>query len=295
MESELSMKYVIVLAACLGLCACGIHIETDEKSGDIKSVHISIADFGNKQGNGESKTETRQVGAIKTVEATGPMDVEVSIGSTPGLSVEADANLLADIETVQQGDRLIIRTRKSFKSDHAPVVRLVTPSLLAIQNTGSGDVSVGGLDGGELSLDSTGSGDTRLRGKLAVLNVHLVGSGDLEAGELTPGKVTIDVLGSGDAKFGQVSTDQFSAAVKGSGSVTASGSTKALTGNVLGSGDLNLADLHADSADIELLGSGDVSVFASQSVRVHAMGSGDVKVHGKPAKQDIHGEHVSIE
>jgi hypothetical protein len=289
------MKTGLALAACLALTACGIHIDTDEKSGDIKSVHISIANFADKHGDGRSKTETRELGAVSMVDATGPVDVDIKIGSTPSLTVSGDANLLALVETDVKDGRLTIKTRQSYSSDEPLRVSLTTPSLTELHNTGSGDITVTGLQGGEMRFDSTGSGDTKLAGTVTSLSVHMVGSGDLNAESLSPAKVDIDVLGSGDAKLGTVTVDRFTAAVKGSGSVTAAGTAKALSGNVLGSGDLSLAELRAEKADIELLGSGDVTVYASQAIHARAIGSGEIKVLGKPAKQELSGEHVSLD
>ncbi|WP_374356265.1 head GIN domain-containing protein [Chitinimonas sp.] len=288
------MQRLFALLAGISLTACGIQIDHDEKTGDIKSINVSVAELG-ERGNGSEKTETRSITAVSEVQADGAIDVEVSIGDTPSLTVSGDANLLKLIVTEQQGSQLRIRAERSFSSNNPVRVKLVTPALKAARHAGSGELAVDGLKGGDFALDVTGSGDTRLAGKVDTLTAHLVGSGDLDADQLQPGKVDLDVLGSGDVSLGRVSVDTFKAAVKGSGSVTASGSAKQLTGNVLGSGDLNLGDLHAEAADVSVMGSGDIAIFASQSVKATASGSGEVTVAGKPAKTEIHGENVSLQ
>lgn len=288
------MKYLYAVAAGLMLTACTVKVEHDGKSGDVKAIHISIANFDHAASEG-TRTETRQVMPLTSLETAGPVNLEVEIGPTPSLTVSGDADLVAKVLTEQKGDHLVVRMETGISVDTPPTVHLVTPTLAALRNTGSGDIEIKGLDGSALTLDSTGSGDTSLSGKVASLTAHMVGSGDLDAEHLQVGQLDINVLGSGDAKLGEVSAEHVEAAVHGSGSVTASGSTKSLKGALQGSGDLNLAGLHAESVEVDVLGSGDASVFASQSVRAYANGTGNIHVHGKPPTHDLRGENATLE
>ncbi|GAB3244483.1 head GIN domain-containing protein [Chitinimonas naiadis] len=269
-------------------------MDNDDKSGDVKNIHVSIGSIGGVQGNGKMASETRPLKAFTVLDSSGAIDVEARIGDTPSLTVEGDENLLQYIQTAQVGDKLVISTKRSFSSKQTVKVIVVTPSLRELKHTGSGDVQLAGLNGGDLQVESTGSGETQLSGKLGALTLRMVGSGDFVGEQLSPASVKVDVLGSGDVRLGKVEVDSFEATVKGSGSIAAEGKTKSLKGSVMGSGDLKFEELRSQTAELELMGSGDITAYASESVSANARGSGDIVVHGKPAKQDFTGKHVSL-
>ncbi|QNM95116.1 head GIN domain-containing protein [Chitinimonas koreensis] len=289
------MRTSLLLVLCLPLAACSIDVDHDEKSGDVKKVHVSIGSVGGVHGNGTIKSETRTVAAVKKVQATGSVDVDIRIGSTPSLTVEADENLLSMIHTEQTGDTLTIRTEGSFSTNHPFKVTLVTPSVEALTHTGSGDVDLAGLAGGDLAVESTGSGDTRLGGKVGKLTLRLVGSGDLSGDGLMPSQAKVELMGSGDVDLGRIEVERFEVAVNGSGRVSANGTARTLSGKVMGSGDLELGQLQAEDAELELVGSGNIEAYAKQSVKARASGSGDLTVHGSPAKQELSGKNLSVE
>ena len=54
--------------------------------------------------------ESRSVGDFTEVGLSAPIDVHVSIGSSPSLTLEGDADTIARIETVVEAGRLKIRT-----------------------------------------------------------------------------------------------------------------------------------------------------------------------------------------
>ncbi|WP_269533000.1 head GIN domain-containing protein [Chitinimonas sp. BJYL2] len=288
------MKLLLIPALGLMLTACSIHVDTDEKTGDVRNVHVSIGSLGGVKGNGKAATENRTMAAVKEVESTGSVDVDIRIGDTPGLVVSGDENLLPLIETEVSGDRLTIRTRKSFSTDQPLKVVVTTPSLSRVKHTGSGDVSVDGLKEGDLDVESTGSGETRVAGKVASLGLRMIGSGDFSGESLMPANVKVDLTGSGDVLLGSVTVERFEASIKGSGSVTAKGIAKQLVGSVMGSGDLQLDALKSETAEVSVLGSGDVAISASQAIKATATGSGEITVHGQPAKQEINGKNVTI-
>ncbi len=71
--------------------------------------------------------------------------------------------------------------------------------------------------------------------------------------------------------------------INGSGEVSGTGKTQALTLTIAGSGDASLADLQAQNADVSLSGSGDAELQARGAVQVAIAGSGDVTLTVKPA------------
>jgi hypothetical protein len=245
-------------------------------------------------GSGHAVSESRPVSSVHQIEQSGSVDVEVSIGDTPSLSVYGDDNLISHVHTEQSGDSLRIWTDGWYSTHNRLQVKLVTPNLNSLANNGSGDVTVLGLNGGALRLNSNGSGNIRLNGSIDSLNANVHGSGDLLASRLAARNIDLELVGSGDAKLNATGALNFAATLRGSGSVTAAGQAKVLHGEVRGSGDLRLAQLLTEDADLELSGSGSISAFASHSVRVRSHGSGDVVVHGNPAQSDVEGKSIHV-
>lgn len=284
----------MLLLGCLLLAACDIRIDNDEKSGDVKNIHVSLGSLGGLQGNGKLLDETRKLTTVKEIDASGALTVQVSIGSTPSLSVSGDENLLPYVLTEQQGERLVIHTQRSLSPKQPIKVTVVMPALSYLKHTGSGRLEVAGLNGGDLQVEATGSGETELGGKVRSLSARLVGSGDLTGQQLIADSMDVDVLGSGDVRLGKIETGSLRASIKGSGSVAAEGRAREVKGRIMGSGDIHFKDLQSHTAELEIMGSGDISAYASESVKADAKGSGEIVVYGKPARQSFSGKHVSL-
>lgn len=289
------MKALLAIPFGLALMGCSISVDHDTQSGDVKDVHISIGSPLAKSGNGQVTMEKRQIAAVKQIVASGPFDVDVTVGGAPGVVVTGDSNLLQFIHTTVQGEQLTISMEQHFSSQHHLRVQVSTPALDALSNTGSGDVTVTGLNGGDFRLDATSSGDTSLAGKVVNLTAHIVGSGDLDGDKLAASNVNLDLLGSGSVNFANLAVDRFEATLKGSGDVKASGTARQVKASVMGSGDVGLESLHAESAELDVMGSGDIEAYASKSVHAHSMGSGEITVHGSPAERDVNGKNTSFE
>lgn len=71
--------------------------------------------------------------------------------------------------------------------------------------------------------------------------------------------------------------------INGSGEVSGTGKTQALSLSIAGSGDASLADLQAQNANVSVSGSGDAELSAGGAVQVSIAGSGDVTLTTKPA------------
>lgn len=202
-------------------------------------------------GNGNVKTETRNVGNFNAVKTSGSIDIEISQGDTYSVSVEDDENILPVIVTEVQGGTLNIhyKSNTSINNDHAKV-HVTAPSLDKITSSGSADIMINDVVKNERQIE-------------------------------------ISVSGSGNIKGG-VDAPKVFASIGGSGNVSLSGRTKDFEGKVSGSGDLNCGDLQSENATVSVSGSGNVHVFASVSLKARASGSGDVYYRGNPASPEIH-------
>jgi hypothetical protein len=94
----------------------------------------------------------------------------------------------------------------------------------------------------------------------------------------------VSLAGSGDMEISGLEAEGFSAAIAGSGTISARGTVESLVANVTGSGDIRLFELEARSAEALITGSGDIEVRATESLDASVTGSGDIRYRGNPEK-----------
>lgn len=199
------------------------------------------------KGSGKVIDQNRSVTAFSKLRLEGSFTVEAKQGGAAQVSVRADDNLVDQVETVVDGDTLVVRSKPkaSWRTSSPMVVNVTFAQLQAAEVRGSGDLNIRSLQAERFSAAVSGSGDLRIEAaQLGSLTANLAGSGDLHA----------------------------------------TGTAQQVDANVAGSGDIELSKLQARQSRVNLAGSGDVSVHAAESVDVNIVGSGDVQVWGKPAK-----------
>jgi hypothetical protein len=203
------------------------------------------ADAARITGSGVARTETRNVGDYHAIGLDVHANVEIRQGSSEGVTITGDDNIVARVETVVDRGTLKIRwvdERDSFNYQRLDIV-----------------VNVKGLDA-----------------------VALSGSGKIHADRLQSGKLRAAISGSGAIAIEALDADTFDARINGSGTVSAAGRADALDVSVAGSGDVALSRLKSRDAKIVMSGSGDAIVWASDVLNVRIAGSGDVRYFGKP-------------
>lgn len=195
--------------------------------------------------SGKVASESRSVAAFTGIALSLPGKVEVVQGSPASVTVEADDNLLPEIETVVEDGKLRIRFHRSLTVAGKPTLRVkvTAPSVESLAVAGSGDISAGRIAGPALS---------------------------------------ISVGGSGDVSVADVQVEALRIAIAGSGDVKAAGRAAELAAKISGSGDLGAGRLDARRATVAVAGSGDATLWARESLEVSIAGSGDVRYHGDP-------------
>jgi hypothetical protein len=202
-------------------------------------------------GNGNIRTETRNVGDFNAVKTSGSIDVEISSGDKYSVSVEDDENILPVIITQVENGTLNVHYRRntSINNDHAKVY-IKVPSLEKIITSGSANITI--TDG--------------------IKNAS---------------QIEIAVSGSGSVEGG-VDAPKISASIGGSGNIRLQGRTKDFEAKVSGSGDLNGSGLQSENTIVKVTGSGNAHVFASVHLSATVSGSGDVYYRGNPPSPEIH-------
>jgi hypothetical protein len=209
------------------------------------------------QGSGKLVEKARNIAAFTKLRLEGPMTVRLTQAGADAAKVAADDNIEPMIETLIEGDTLVLRMQAgaAFTTRNPPTVLVDSKNLQSISLKGSGDVSMERFKGDSLTLNLTGSGDIRLGLlELRELSATLIGSGDLQAA-------------------GRAETQNWT--LNGSGDVDArSLSGRSIKASLHGSGDLSLGV--ADTLEADLNGSGDLSYAGRPQLRQSVKGTGEI-------------------
>lgn len=226
------------------------------------TINLFNGDANTVAGSGKEVNVARKVGAFSVLRLDSSVDVHARQGATPSVSVHADDNIEPMIETVVDGDTLVVRTRKgaSFRTSHDVVVDIVFTSLTAAQQHSSGDLHIETLSGprfestiagsgdlqidhaqlGSFALSIAGSGAVTVAGTADEARFGVAGSGDIDAHDFAARRVSVSISGSGDAHV--KATEAIDARVAGSGGVTYSGHPHDVSRHVSGSGSIEAAN-----------------------------------------------------
>jgi hypothetical protein len=193
----------------------------------------------------ESSTQTRQVSGFNAIASAGPFNVHIKLDGTESVKVDADANIINDIETVVENNTLKIKFKdheyRHYKNIHKAEVYISAKSLYALINSGSGSMKVDRM----ISTDD--------------FKVVLSGSGSIST---------------------SVKSDGLHATISGSGSIKLNGRTSDADIVITGSGEIEGRDLKTESAKVMITGSGSVYLTADKSLTAHITGSGNVVYSG---------------
>ena len=181
------------------------------------------------QGSGKLQKQARPVGAFHGVALNVPGNVELRIGNTDSVTIEADDNILPLIDTAVENGTLRIRPAKrnsNFRQTSLTIV-IQARHVERISVGGSGNIAATGLRGEKLRFD-------------------VGGSGSINAQDLDSRMVAIAIGGSGNFK--------------------ASGKTEQLTASIGGSGNIQAGKLAARDVQVSIGGSGEVSYYGDPRV-----------------------------
>lgn len=204
--------------------------------------------------------ESRPLKGFERIELLGSLDVKYEQADSFSVRVAAPVNVIKDVETRVEGNKLVVNMKGSNKfinigvSDSDDVTIYVTsPDFIGIELKGSGDFDCKQLlDTDNLDITLKGSGDIKFHDVICdQVNVSLVGSGDVELKNVKMLRSNIDLVGSGDVKVRFNESGSVESRLTGSGDITLSGTVKNYTSNVRGSGDMHTEGLRISESKTE--------------------------------------------
>jgi len=195
--------------------------------------------------SGKVVQESRDAKGYTGLAVSVPGTIVVRQGDYAPIAVEADDNLMPEIETVVEDGTLKVRFKQKVNVTGRSTIRLLV------------------------------TGPT-------FESLAVAGSGDILAEALKSRSLSVSVAGSGDVKIARLDAERLKASVAGSGDIKVAGRAEEVSVSVAGSGDIEAERLEARRAKASIAGSGDVSLWAQESLEVSIAGSGDVRYYGDP-------------
>lgn len=211
------------------------------------------------KGSGTIKKQTREPGHFTGVSLMLACPIELRLGASDSVTIEADDNILPRIDTVVEDGTLKIRPVKRNLVLQDASIRIVVQAtrIERLHVGGSGSIDAQALHAPALQVDIGGSGSVNLRAAEAgTLAIAIGGSGDITAAGGSARKLSVSISGSGSAKLDQLKAAEASVNVAGSGQAV-----------------LNVRD----ALSVSIAGSGDVDYYGDPKVSRTVAGSGGVR------------------
>jgi hypothetical protein len=191
------------------------------------------------RGNGQIKTEERQVGPFANIDTGGAFEIEWESGS-PALRITTDENLLPYIENDISDDTLHLRTREHVWPTHGIKVVISSPTRTGGKTRGAIKLTVKQLSGPTFALESKGASEVTLDGNVDRLLVDMTGASQLAADRLHAKTAEISTTGAGNAEVAV--TDTLNVVITGAGKVTYSGNPPTIKKQITGAGSIRRKD-----------------------------------------------------
>ncbi len=186
------------------------------------------------RGSGIAATQARALPGFSKLDLSGSTNVIVTAGGRQSVVVHADSNLLRHVTTRVTSRTLVIGTAGRFTTKSPMSVAVTVPALTSVELSGSGTVSISGINAARLTATLPGSGIIRASGTVTRLDVTIGGSGEALLTHLVAAHVRATVTGSGLIQV--TATSSLYAAIPGTGTITYSGNPPQLTTRITGTG-----------------------------------------------------------
>lgn len=190
------------------------------------------------KGSGVSAKESRVAANFSAIELAGSATVNVIAGDNESVIIEGDDNLLPYILTEVRSGKLVIRTKDNINYTTSLGIRItVTAITISAANiSGSGNLTIKGVQAESARFDLQGSGTLSVSGKAQKVSANLSGSGNILCKEVIAESATAEISGSGTITL--YASKSLKASIPGSGNIQYAGNPAEVDKKVLGSGNI---------------------------------------------------------
>ncbi|WP_018476394.1 head GIN domain-containing protein [Pontibacter roseus] len=195
------------------------------------------------QGEGELKSQTRNVSGFKGIDVSGGFAVELTQGSQEGVRIEAQENLLNNIKTEVKNGVLHIYNEGSISTNKG------MKAYITVRELNKVDISGG---------------------------VKVTGKSTFKADAFT-----LDLSGGSKVTLA-INTKKLNADLSGASKVEITGRADEMVMDLSGASSVNMSELEAKTARIDASGASKVRVFAKDRLDINASGASKVEYKGSP-------------
>ena len=213
----------------------------------LATVFISLHSCRKVTGHGPVVTESRKPSNFTSINFDVPGDLYYTQDNNYKIEIEAQENIIGEIETYMAGHELKIRVHDNvrLRSEENIRINVSAPSITGLILSGSGNIRV--------------------------------------SQPYQPSNTRLVVSGSGSMTINQLETNHVDAAVSGSGELLVlNGIAQHEDADISGSGRLDLLGMMAKTARTQISGSGSVKLYVIEELNTKISGSGTVYYRGNP-------------
>ena len=149
---------------------------------------------------GTALAAPRDHSGFNQVSASAGTDVEVTVGS--GFSVDVSGPGADRVVTRVSGETLVVERERGFHWGTSPraLVRVTMPRVEGLSASSGSDLIATGVNGGDISLDSSSGADLRVSGRCASFTADASSGADIHAQDLRCENGSVDASSGADAR-----------------------------------------------------------------------------------------------
>lgn len=182
---------------------------------------IRLSDFGTGtqvKGNGVLVTEERLIDDYDSIEVQGVIQVEVSPGLEPSLTITGEENLLAILNTKTADGALVIGASEPYSSTKPIVIKTTCPNLIRYTGHGVTQATITGLESDRFEAQLNGASTLLIQtGNVELFKADISGVSNLNAKGLRANKA--DVQASGTSHITLNVTEDLNAQASGASNI----------------------------------------------------------------------------
>lgn len=225
---------LVILALMLTQLACGININLPFPT----LTH----------GSGNVISETRPVSDFERIEVDGAGEVTIIQGTSEGLVIEAEDNILPNITSEVRNGTLEIGYEKESWKDSIIPSKTIKYTITVID----------------------------------LEKITINGAVQLKNASLETDSFDLKVNGAGEFKFEAIKVDELVVDISGGASVNFAGTSTSQEVVINGAGNYEAEDLLSTDTEITFNGAGNASVWATGSLDMEINGAGNIDYYGLP-------------
>jgi hypothetical protein len=149
-----------------------------------------------RRNSGGLKSETREIFGFREIRAGNKVNLEITLQKDFSLTVEADENLLKNVQTTVQGETLIVSTKNINVTSTTINLRISMWELNNLQIWGASTAVVTGVNNDSLKIHASGTSNLTIAGRTTSLQAAAIGASAIDAAALKTEKANVQATGS---------------------------------------------------------------------------------------------------